>query len=92
MTTKAAIERLLPAWVLFALLIALTGSALAEVAPHPGMLRSPDVSAESIVFLYADDLWLVPRDGGVAIPLASPPGPELRARFSPDGKSVAFTG
>ncbi len=92
MTTKAAIERLLPAWALFALLIALTGSALAEVAPHPGMLRSPDVSAESIVFLYADDLWLVPRDGGVAIPLASPPGPELRARFSPDGKSVAFTG
>ena len=61
-------------------------------AAQAGMLRFPDVSAAHIVFVYADDLWLVPRQGGVARPLASPPGPEQNPRFSPDGRSVAFSG
>lgn len=60
--------------------------------PPAGMLRFPDVSATRIVFTYANDLWLVPRDGGTAIPLASPPGLELFPRFSPDGGTIAFTG
>lgn len=62
------------------------------VAPHGAMLRFPDVSATHIVFVYADDLWLVPREGGVATPLASPPGLEVLPRFSPDGKTIAFVG
>jgi len=62
------------------------------VRPHAGMLRTPDVSATHIVFLYADDLWLVPREGGIATPLASPPGEETRPRFSPDGATLAFVG
>jgi tricorn protease len=66
--------------------------AAAGVQPHGGMLRYPDVSSTQIVFVYADDLWLVPREGGVATPLASPPGPELLPRFSPDGKAIAFVG
>jgi tricorn protease len=61
-------------------------------APHGGMLRYPDVSATHIAFVYADDLWLVPREGGVATPLASPPGSELLPRFSPDGRTIAFLG
>src|SRR5689334_19113015 len=64
----------------------------AGVLPHGGMLRYPDVSATQIVFVYADDLWVVPREGGVASPLASPPGLEALPRFSPDGKSIAFVG
>jgi tricorn protease len=56
------------------------------------MLRFPDVSDSEIVFSYANDLWLVPREGGVASPLASPDGGERFAKFSPDGKSVAFVG
>lgn len=60
--------------------------------PHPGMLRYPDVSATHIVFVYANDLWLVPRSGGLAVPLANPPGQETFPRFSPDGKTVAFVG
>jgi tricorn protease len=56
------------------------------------MLRYPDVSADRIAFLYADDLWTVPREGGLATPLASPPGEETRPRFSPDGKTLAFDG
>ncbi len=60
--------------------------------PHAGMLRYPDVSAEHVVFVYANDLWVVPRAGGVAAPLASPPGPEGYPRFSPDGKAIGFVG
>jgi len=60
--------------------------------PHAGMLRFPDVSATDIVFLYANDLWLVSREGGLARPLASPPGQELLPKFSPDGRMIGFVG
>ncbi len=60
--------------------------------PAAGMLRFPDVSADKIVFSYAGDLWTVSRDGGVATPLASPPGSVSFPRFSPDGKTIAFEG
>ncbi len=60
--------------------------------PHGGMLRYPDVSATHIAFVYADDLWLVSREGGAAAPLASPAGLEALPRFSPDGKTIAFMG
>lgn len=67
-------------------------AALAQNQPHAGMMRYPDISETSIVFSYANDLWVAPRAGGEAIPLASPPGEETFARFSPDGKTVAFVG
>jgi tricorn protease len=57
-------------------------AASAAVQPHGGMMRYPDVSSSHIVFVYADDIWLVPRSGGVASPLASPPGGEAFPRFS----------
>lgn len=60
--------------------------------PHGGMLRYPDVSATHIVFVYANDLWLVPRAGGTASPLAAPAGQELLPKFSHDGRTIAFIG
>jgi tricorn protease-like protein/C-terminal processing protease CtpA/Prc len=73
------------------LLIAVAGScANADVQPSGEMLRYPDVSATNIVFCYANDLWTVAKTGGIASPLASPPGPESFPRFSPDGKTIAF--
>ena len=72
--------------------VAAAPPARAAVEPHAGMLRYPDVSATHIAFLYANDLWLVPREGGVATPLASPPGEEQYPRFSPDGTTLAFMG
>jgi len=66
--------------------------AVADVSPHATMLRFPDISPTHIVFSYANDLWLVPREGGVAMPLASPPGAESLPKFSPDGKTIAFVG
>ncbi len=60
--------------------------------PAGGLMRYPDASATHIVFLYANNLWLVPRDGGVAVPLAGPQGVEMYPRFSPDGEQIAFVG
>ena len=48
--------------------------AAEDTAPHGGMLRYPDVGPTHIVFVYANDLWMVPREGGQAVPLASAPG------------------
>src|SRR5215467_10546646 len=57
-----------------------------------GLFRWPDVSSSQIVFTYANDLWVVSKDGGEATKLSSPAGVEIYPKFSPDGKSIAFTG
>ena len=55
------------------------------------MLRYPDVHGDTIVFVYAGDLWLVPATGGDARSLTTHEGYELLPRFSPDGTTLAFT-
>jgi tricorn protease len=75
-----------------ALIMTAGSRASFAVEPHAGMLRYPDVSQNHIVFVYANDIWLAPIEGGTAVPLASPPGQEQFPRFSPDGKTVAFMG
>ncbi len=60
--------------------------------PNAGMMRYPDVSRSHIVFVYAGDIWIVPKEGGVALPLASPVGGETTPRFNGDGSKVAFVG
>ena len=57
-----------------------------------GLFRYPDISSTQIVFSYANDIWIIPKDGGTALKLSSPPGVESYPKFSPDGKSIAFTG
>lgn len=92
---RAARVRFSPAGALAAVagaFAALSSLALADINPHGGMLRYPDISATHIVFAYGNDLWTVPREGGRASPVASPPGQELFPKFSPDGKQIAFVG
>ncbi|MEE8522664.1 MAG: peptidase S41, partial [Thermoanaerobaculia bacterium] len=56
------------------------------------MLRQPDVSSTQIAFVYAGDIWTVPKTGGTAQRLSTPAGEEAFPRFSPDGESIAFSG
>ena len=84
--------RLLPALALFAAAGCTVPALGQDDAPHAGMLRYPDISASEIVFVYANDLWIVSRDGGPARPLASPAGQEMFPKFSQDGSSVVFQG
>ncbi len=56
------------------------------------LLRNPAVSATQIVFEYANDLWIVNRDGGEARRLTSGVGREFNPHFSPDGTQIAFSG
>ena len=56
------------------------------------LLRFPALSQDSIAFVYAADIWTVPRTGGLARQLTTDAGVEWLPRFSPDGKWLAFTG
>jgi len=55
------------------------------------MLRQPDVSRTHIAFVYAGDIWVMPKEGGTAQRLSSPKGEESFPRFSPDGSKIAFS-
>src|SRR5262245_39892865 len=56
------------------------------------LLRFPTIHGDSIVFTYAGNLYTVAAKGGVARRITNHEGYEMFARFSPDGKTLAFTG
>ncbi|MCU1267477.1 MAG: peptidase [Acidobacteria bacterium] len=74
--------------VSFALLLLSVNAASAQTK----LLRFPDIHGEQVVFTYGGDLWTAPVTGGNAIRLTAHPGVEVFAKFSPDGKWIAFTG
>jgi tricorn protease len=70
-------------------------SILLFLQAHPQgtmLLRQPTISNTHIAFVYANDLWIVGKDGGDAKRLTSNEGQESLPHFSPDGKWIAFTG
>lgn len=81
---------ILTPFLFFTLLIA--ANAQTDNTPDALMLRFPDVSASEITFVYAEDVWTVPKDGGLARRITSTPGIEAFPKFSPDGSSIAFSG
>jgi tricorn protease len=70
----------------------LLGLAASTTGAETRLLRFPDLHGDTVVFTYAGDLWLADTDGDNVRRLTSHPGEELFARFSPDGRHVAFTG
>ncbi|HJW43871.1 MAG TPA: S41 family peptidase [Geothrix sp.] len=70
------------------LALALAGVAQAQTK----LLRFPDIHGDKVAFTYGGDLWTAPATGGTAARLTAHPGLELFAKFSPDGKWIAFTG
>src|SRR2546430_13771107 len=69
-----------------------TMSVWSADAAGPLLLRDPTLSRTHVVFAYAGDLWIAPREGGEASRLTTGVGIERGPQFSPDGKTVAFTG
>src|SRR6478735_7839216 len=78
----------LKAWLFIFLSVTICVCANAQTK----LLRFPDVYADRIVFTYASDLWTVSKTGGMATRLTAHPGMEVFAKYSPDGKYIAFTG
>lgn len=77
----------------FSLLLLMVFAGLyAGAQTDAGLFRYPDVSKTQIVFTYANDIWIVNKEGGIAQKMSSPPGVEAFPKFSPDGSTLAFTG
>src|SRR5215471_1432072 len=66
-------------------------SLIASAQLDARLLRYPDVSATQIAFVYGGDIWIVAKTGGTAIRLTTSNGEESFPRFSPDGKTLAFS-
>ena len=72
--------------------LGLVVSAMAQSSSEARLLRFPATNGTDIVFSYAGDLFTAPLSGGEARRLTSHIGYEMFARYSPDGKTIAFTG
>ncbi len=58
----------------------------------PLLPQQPTLNKTHVVFVYAGDLWSVPRAGGDARRLTTGTGNETHPQFSPDGSVIAFSG
>ena len=90
--TTGVLRRSISRAVVIGLLALISLTASAQNSGNTRLLRYPDIRGDQIVFTYAGDLWITSRSGGKARRLTAHPGGELFAKFSPDGKWIAFTG
>ena len=68
------------------------GTAVRAESDGHTLMRYPTLSGNIIVFAAHDNLWSVPRAGGMASRLTAEEGRDVMPRFSPDGRWIAFTG
>ena len=79
---------------LLAGLVLLSSPLLSQSAPSPDetrLMRFPATDGHRVVFSYADQLYTVGLEGGIARRLTNGPGYAVFPRFSPDGSQLAFT-
>lgn len=86
--TRTITHAILAALAVLAALPLVSGSA--HGAPTTFM-RFPSSSATQLAFVAHDDLWVAPRNGGTATRLVDSEGKLAAARFSPDGRWIAYT-
>jgi tricorn protease len=67
-------------------------AGMLNAQPETRLIRFPAIYNDQVIFTYAGDLYTVSVEGGLARKLTNDIGYEMFARFSPDGKSIAFTG
>src|SRR3989440_10535686 len=73
------------------LIISLSLLAATAISAQTKLLRFPDIHGDRVAFTYGGDIWTGPATGGSAIRLTAHPGGEVFAKFSPDGKWIAFS-
>ncbi len=79
-------------FVMPATLVFILALSCAPLFAQTKLLRFPAIHGDKVAFTYAGDIWTAPVTGGTATRLTAHPGVEVFARFSPDGKWIAFTG
>ena len=74
-----------------------TGSEEFLLPFSPSLQQAEDVSSDGRILLFSQraqdgqfDLWTLPLTGGAAAPYRASPADETSARFSPDGRFVAY--
>lgn len=72
-------------------IVGLPTGSWAATTNQLNLLRNPSLSAETVAFLHRDDIWGVPRTGGVATRLTSSGKVRGGPLFSPDGRYLAFS-
>ena len=82
-------KRIYFASLLFSFFSFLSSNIQAQI--NARLFQQPDVSATHITFVYAGDVWTVPKTGGTATRISSPAGLESFPKFSPDGKLIAYS-
>ena len=73
------------------LLLLLLVAPFAQAQINAKLMRDIDISDTQIAFVYGGDIWLAPKNGGLAMQLTNSPGEESFPKFSPDGSEIAFT-
>ena len=75
-----------------AILLVFVAVIAAQDSESARFLRYPTFSPDGkqIAFSYMGDIWVAPAEGGNAIRLTVHPAHDIRPRFSPNGKWIAF--
>lgn len=78
--------------LLFTVLVVLMTGFGSFAQEEARLMRFPAIHDDQVVFSYAGDLYTVEKAGGIARRITNDEGYEMFPRFSPDGKTIAFTG
>jgi tricorn protease len=76
----------------FLFIFAIIGLISVSAQQEARLLRFPTIHDNQLVFTYAGNLYIVESKGGIARKITNGEGYEMFAKFSPDGKQIAFTG